>query len=636
MRRKRISSMNHTDSHSKQSGHIMQPGTNARPFSATLRRPCIDRPSSIDTTVASSAPSEVEDKKINSVATPIHRNSQPLRGRFLTSHNSFSYVSVKQDHQRGDYDHKAAEQSDAILTERPKISGDTEVLNNMDLSLPKRKIVVVIRKRPRNRREISAGDVDVVNIPAADHIVLCEPRQRVDLTEYLEHTTFRFDRCFDELSTTAEVYHHTAAPMISSIFQGYMATCFAYGQTGSGKTFTMGGPRSGPNLLPMVEDGVYGMVVKELFLTYEKCGHNSGFTISVNYFEIYCNKVYDLLNKKRPLRVMEDSVGSVQLVGLREYRVEDVQTALLLLRNGYQLRTNGQTTSNEHSSRSHAIFQINIRRRLQVDSVRRNNSSPNSPEQSEVHLSSFSSCSYPNPHYSGALVGRFSLVDLAGSERSVDNLSTSDRTRQLESGEINKSLLALKECIRAMGNRTSSYLPFRTSKLTQVLRESFVGKRSCTCMIATISPGLSCCENSMNTLRYAQRVKHLTPLARLAKPTYGIVLATAERFRKATSERGEARREEMRAQSTHSRRMYPLPTTCMRCISPKVLHMVLNDIQLIYKSPHTMLISYISFCDVTVNKVSEKSIQLASESRQNILMSLSGMDATCATLTCQL
>ncbi|CAH8649257.1 unnamed protein product, partial [Dicrocoelium dendriticum] len=86
------------------------------------------------------------------------------------------------------------------------------------------------------------------------------------------------------------VYHHTAAPMISSIFQGYMATCFAYGQTGSGKTFTMGGPMSGPNLLPMVEDGVYGMVVKELFLTYEKCGHNSDFTISVNYFEIYCNK----------------------------------------------------------------------------------------------------------------------------------------------------------------------------------------------------------------------------------------------------------------------------------------------------------------------------------------------------------
>ncbi|GAA54828.1 kinesin family member 2/24, partial [Clonorchis sinensis] len=341
--------------------------------------------------------------------------------------------------------------------------------------------------------------MDILKIPAPDHIVLCEPRQRFDLTEYLEQTSFRFDHCFEEHADTAEVYQHTAAPMVKLIFQGYMATCFAYGQTGSGKTFTMGGPKSGSSRLPVVEGGIYGMVVEDLFALYEKMNYSEEYTVSVNYFEIYCNKVYDLLNQKRQLRVMEDSFGSVQLLGLREYLVKDAKTTLGLLRHGYQLRTNGQTLANEQSSRSHAIFQIA--------------STP---------------CTYPNPHYSGPLYGRFSLVDLAGNERSVDSASTLNRFQYLESGEINKSLLALKECIRAMGNNTTSYLPFRTSKLTQVLRESFVGKRSCTCMIATVSPGLSCCEHSMNTLRYAQRVKHLVPSSFVPKVSYYVSHLTTD------------------------------------------------------------------------------------------------------------
>ncbi|KAF7259456.1 hypothetical protein EG68_03355 [Paragonimus skrjabini miyazakii] len=388
------------------------------------------------------------------------------------------------------------------------------------------RIVVCVRKRPRNKKEISMGDMDVISIPAEDHIVLCEPRQRFDLTEYLEHTTFRFDRCFDENVTTAEVYFHTAAPMVSSIFHGYMATCFAYGQTGSGKTFTMGGPQSGSAKLPVVEGGIYGMVVRDLFALYDQTDYAREFTVSVNFFEIYCNKVYDLLNRKLPLRVMEDAFGSVQLLGLREYLVKDVQTTLSLLRHGYHLRTNGQTVVNEHSSRSHAIFQINIRRRLAKDMYnspdnesRDNDRTPDTPLSDYYPISS-RPCNYPNPRYSGPLVGRYSLVDLAGNERSMDRGTASrDRVRQLESGEINKSLLALKECIRALGNNSNSYLPFRTSKLTQVLRESFVGRRSCTCMIATVSPGLSCCEHSMNTFRYAQRVKHLVPSAFVTKLT---------------------------------------------------------------------------------------------------------------------
>nr|VZI41913.1 unnamed protein product [Spirometra erinaceieuropaei] len=110
---------------------------------------------------------------------------------------------------------------------------------------------------------------------------------------------------------------------------------------------------------------------------------------------------------------------------------------------------------------------------------------------------------------SNKLFGKFSLIDLAGNERGADT-SSSDRITRMEGAEINKSLLALKECIRALG-RKGTHLPFRASKLTQVLRDSFIGDRSRTCMIAMVSPGISCCEHTLNTLRYADRVKELGP-----------------------------------------------------------------------------------------------------------------------------
>lgn len=103
--------------------------------------------------------------------------------------------------------------------------------------------------------------------------------------------------------------------------------------------------------------------------------------------------------------------------------------------------------------------------------------------------------------------GKFSLIDLAGSERGADT-KASDSVVRREGAEINKSLLALKECIRAMGT-SKKHVPFRQSKLTLVLRDSFIGKNAKTCMIATISPGLSSAENTLNTLRYANRAKEL-------------------------------------------------------------------------------------------------------------------------------
>lgn len=105
------------------------------------------------------------------------------------------------------------------------------------------------------------------------------------------------------------------------------------------------------------------------------------------------------------------------------------------------------------------------------------------------------------------VIGKFSLIDLAGNERGADTFKSNRQTR-IEGGDINKSLLALKECIRALGKK-GTHCPFRGSKLTQVLRDSFIGEKSRTCMIALISPSVSSCEHTLNTLRYADRVKEL-------------------------------------------------------------------------------------------------------------------------------
>uniref|UniRef100_A0A8C6LB47 Kinesin-like protein n=1 Tax=Nothobranchius furzeri TaxID=105023 RepID=A0A8C6LB47_NOTFU len=318
--------------------------------------------------------------------------------------------------------------------------------------------------------ELSVKDLDVITIPSKDVVMVHEPKQKVDLTRYLENQTFRFDYAFDENSTNEMVYRFTAQPLVETIFERGMATCFAYGQTGSGKTHTMGGDFSGKN--QDCSKGIYALSARDVFLMLKKPAYKKlDLQVFATFFEIYSGKVFDLLNRKAKLRVLEDGKQQVQVVGLQEREVKCTEDVLKLIEMGNSCRTSGQTSANAHSSRSHAVFQIILRRR-------------------------------------GKMHGKFSLIDLAGNERGADT-SSADRQTRLEGAEINKSLLALKECIRALG-RNKPHTPFRASKLTQVLRDSFIGENSRTCMIATISPGMASCENTLNTLRYANRVKDLS------------------------------------------------------------------------------------------------------------------------------
>ncbi|KAK4783937.1 hypothetical protein SAY86_018305 [Trapa natans] len=326
------------------------------------------------------------------------------------------------------------------------------------------KIKVVVRKRPLNKKELAKNEEDIIDARSNSLTVHETKLKVVDLTEYLEKHEFVFDAVLNEDVSNDEVYSETVEPIVPIIFQSTKATCFAYGQTGSGKTYTMK-----PLPLKASRD-----ILRLIHYTYR----NQGFQLYVSFFEIYGGKLFDLLSDRKKLCMREDGKQQVCIVGLQEYSVTDVETIKELIERGNATRSTGTTGANEESSRSHAILQLVIKRSV--------DGSESKPPR---------------------VVGKLSFIDLAGSERGADTTDNDKQTR-MEGAEINKSLLALKECIRALDN-DQGHIPFRGSKLTEVLRDSFMGN-SRTVMISCISPGSGSCEHTLNTLRYADRVKSLS------------------------------------------------------------------------------------------------------------------------------
>ncbi|KAM7254625.1 hypothetical protein ACFE04_004005 [Oxalis oulophora] len=325
------------------------------------------------------------------------------------------------------------------------------------------KIKVVVRKRPLNKKELAKNEEDIIDT-CSNSLTVHETKLKVDLTAYVEKHEFFFDAVLNEEVSNDEVYHETVEPIVPIIFQRTKATCFAYGQTGSGKTYTMK-----PLPLKASRD-----ILRLMHHTYR----NQGFQLFVSFFEIYGGKLFDLLGDRKKLCMREDGKQQVCIVGLQEYRVSDVETIKELIERGSATRSTGTTGANEESSRSHAILQLAIKRSV--------DGSESKPPR---------------------LVGKLSFIDLAGSERGADTTDNDKQTR-MEGAEINKSLLALKECIRALDN-DQGHIPFRGSKLTEVLRDSFMGN-SRTVMVSCISPSSGSCEHTLNTLRYADRVKSLS------------------------------------------------------------------------------------------------------------------------------
>ena len=278
------------------------------------------------------------------------------------------------------------------------------------------------------------------------------------------------------------------------------------GQTGSGKTHTIFGQDDNP--------GILFSACLDIIQIYNDTLSNPSIILKVRFYEIYGTKVYDLLNQRQRVELLEDGRGNTQIVGLKEININTFDEFKLLVEFGCRERTVGSTEANPTSSRSHAVLQIML---VDQEISQTTPSLSNSYRAKSVLLDN--------------IKGQFTFVDLAGSERGVETGNISRQARQ-EGSEINKSLLALKECIRALYREssltnisnnsfdefTSSFsssfdshihIPFRGSILTRILRDSFTEKTSRTVMFATIGPGSSSVEHSLNTLRYADRVKEL-------------------------------------------------------------------------------------------------------------------------------
>ncbi|XP_053859888.1 kinesin-like protein KIF24 [Vidua macroura] len=333
------------------------------------------------------------------------------------------------------------------------------------------KIRVCVRKRPLCLREERRGETNIITVKDKETLLLHEKKEAVDLTQYILQHVFYFDEVFEESCTNQDVYMKTAYPLIQHIFNGGNAICFAYGQTGAGKTYTMIGNHRNP--------GLYALAAQDIFRHLEASPSRKDLTVLISFYEIYCGQLYDLLNGRKRLFAREDGKHVVQIVGLREVQVDSVDELLEVILKGGKERSTGATAVNSDSSRSHAIIQIQIK------------------------------------GTANRAFGRISFIDLAGSERAAD-AKDSDRQTKMEGAEINQSLLALKECIRAL-DQEHTHTPFRQSKLTQVLKDSFIGN-SKTCMIANVSPSHMATEHTLNTLRYADRVKELKKGIRYTTP----------------------------------------------------------------------------------------------------------------------
>ena len=333
------------------------------------------------------------------------------------------------------------------------------------------KIFVVVRKRPLSKKEQTNGEID--NITCLNpKVTVHECKIKVDgITKYLEDHHFYFDNTFAENESTQEIYDYTVGPMIEMVLNKGIVTCFAYGQTGSGKTYTM--------------KGIENLAINHLF---EECqnmyGENNNLSFYISFFEIYGGRLYDLLNNKNKLQVLDDQNGKTQIYGLQEIYAGTPEEMRMIIDKGNSIRTTHNTVTNATSSRSHAICNIVIK------------------EKNKKNKYNF--------------FGKLSLVDLAGSERAQETQSN-NRVRRAEGAEINKSLLALKECIRALQARKNSgnaeiHVPFRASKLTHVLRDSFVSKndKSKIIMISCINPSYISSNHTINTLRYSDRLKEQT------------------------------------------------------------------------------------------------------------------------------
>lgn len=339
----------------------------------------------------------------------------------------------------------------------------------------KASILVCIRCRSLNTKEIQVSNIETIKILNKKIVIVLDPIEYNGHEEIFKNRSreqqYAFDYVFEQKASQQEVYDNSTKFLIPGITQGYNATVFAYGATGAGKTHTMLGTGKEP--------GIMVRSLTDLFSSIESSSTHK-FRVKISYIEVYNETLRDLLGTgSENLDLREDpSKGSV-LIGVKELEVNTSTQVFELLLKGNKNRTTESTNMNETSSRSHAILQIFVENKLK-------------DKESEV------------------IVGKFILVDLAGSERAANTQNSG--IRLIEGASINKSLLSLGNCINALvdisNGSSKTFIPWRDSKLTRILKDS-LGGNSRIVMIANISPSIYTLEDTLNTLKYANRAKNI-------------------------------------------------------------------------------------------------------------------------------
>ncbi|XP_055863344.1 kinesin-like protein unc-104 isoform X3 [Biomphalaria glabrata] len=352
-------------------------------------------------------------------------------------------------------------------------------------------VKVAVRVRPFNNREMSreaeciidmSGNTTTITNPKAGPKEAQNKSFNFDYS-YWSHTTPEDPNFADQ----KKVYDDIGLEMLDHAFEGYNVCIFAYGQTGSGKSYTMMG-KNEPG-----QEGIIPQLCEDLFRRISGQKNNdTTFSVEVSYFEIYCERVRDLLNpsNKNALRVREHPLLGPYVEDLSKLAVQSFEDINNLIDEGNKARTVAATNMNETSSRSHAVFTI-------IFSQRRYD---------------------PDTKIVGEKVSKISLVDLAGSERA--DSTGAKGTRLKEGANINKSLTTLGKVISALAEISSmdpkaknkkkkaDFIPYRDSVLTWLLREN-LGGNSKTAMVAALSPADINYDETLSTLRYADRAKQI-------------------------------------------------------------------------------------------------------------------------------
>ncbi|XP_070964158.1 kinesin heavy chain-like isoform X1 [Oncorhynchus clarkii lewisi] len=316
-------------------------------------------------------------------------------------------------------------------------------------------IKVLCRFRPLNQSEILRGDQFIPTFQGDDSV-------NVGGRSYV------FDRVFPTNTTQEQVYNACAKQIVKDVLGGYNGTIFAYGQTASGKTHTMEGKLHDPNQM-----GIIPRIAEDIFNHIFGMDENLEFHIKVSYFEVYMDKIRDLLDvTKTNLAVHEDKNKIPYVKGCTERFVSSPDEVMDVIDEGKNNRHVAVTNMNEHSSRSHSIFLINIKQ-----------------EHTETEQK---------------LCGKLYLVDLAGSEK-VSKTGAAGAVLD-EAKNINKSLSALGNVISALAEGTKTHVPYRDSKMTRILQDS-LGGNCRTTMFICCSPSSYNDAETKSTLMFGQRAK---------------------------------------------------------------------------------------------------------------------------------